>query len=391
MNKATPKLAMMHSLSFVLITALLVGCSKDDPKTVTSEAAPKDPNIVMVSKQLATLIKVETASEGTVNDMIRIPGRIEADGLKTARIGSPIAGRIAQIRAQPGDQVKAGMTLAELNSPELGNAQLALLKAHSSEQLARRAVERAEVLLKSDVIGSAELLRRQSELSVASAEKRAAADQLRVLGVSQGAINQLLNSGAITSNAPITATLSGTILERRVAQGQVVQPADVLFIISDLSTIWAVAEVPEQEASLVSKGQKIVIEVPALSDGQRDGKVTYISDVVSPDTRTVRVVAQLDNPDRLLKPAMLSSMLIEGHGRKVPLIPATAVVRENNQDGIFVEVAPSQYKLITVKLGQDHNGKRPLLEALPEGQRIVVDGAFHLNNERNRLNLGGQE
>ncbi|MFX9061825.1 hypothetical protein ABTN34_18920, partial [Acinetobacter baumannii] len=77
---------------------------------------------------------------------------------------------------------------------------------------ALRAVERAEVLLKSDVIGSAELLRRQSELSVASAEKRAAVDQLRVLGVSQVAINQLLNSGAITSNAPITATLSGTIL-----------------------------------------------------------------------------------------------------------------------------------------------------------------------------------
>ncbi|WP_424193424.1 efflux RND transporter periplasmic adaptor subunit [Ampullimonas aquatilis] len=391
MNKPYLHLSLPSCFSLVLLAAVLTGCGKEAPAPVAEETPLKDPNIVIVSQQLATLIKVDTASEGTVNDMIRIPGRMEADAQKTARIGAPIAGRITQIRAQPGDQVKTGMTLAELNSPELGNAQLALLKAHSAEQLALRAVERAEVLLKSDVIGSAELLRRQSELSVASAEKRAAVDQLRVLGVSQVAINQLLNSGAITSNAPITATLSGTILERRVAQGQVVQPADVLFVISDLSTIWAVAEVPEQEASLVSKGQKIVIEVPALSDGQRDGKVTYISDVVSPDTRTVRVVALLDNPDRLLKPAMLSTMLIEGHGRKVPLIPSTAVVRENNQDAIFVEVGSSQYKLMPVRLGTDHNGKRPLLESLPDGQRIVIEGAFHLNNERNRINLGGQE
>lgn len=374
----------------------LAGCEKSGnaPAASTAPAGsasiatqPGDPLSISVGPELAGMIKVVALQQAEVNEQLRIAGRLELNGYKTSRIGAPVTGRITEVRALIGQEVRQGDTLAEINSQELTAAQLAFLKAHSAEQLAQRAVERADLLLASDVIGSAEVQRRQNELTVARAEKRASADQLRVLGISSRAVEQLETTGRLIAAAPITASQSGTIIERKIANGQVVQPSDALFVISDLRSVWATAEVPEQEALQVRRGQKVALEIPALGNARLTGNIVVVADVVNPETRTVRIGVDLDNPDKMLKPQMLITMLIDGRSSARTVVPAAAVIRDNDQDHLFVETAPSRYTLRRVRLGVEKDGVRPVLEALPAGTRIVSEGSFHLNNERQKRNI----
>lgn len=351
----------------------------------SSAVMAADPQLVRLTADLGELVKTAPIEVAEVGDTLRIAGRLEVNGYKTARIGAPVTGRISDIKAVHGQEVRQGERLADINSQELTGAQLAFLKAHAAEQLTSRAVERADLLLKADVIGTAELQRRQSEQTVARAEKRAAADQLRVLGLGAAAIAELEANGKLIFSAPITSTQAGTVIERKVAQGQVVQPSDVLFVVSDLRSIWATADIPEQEAGTVRRDQRVEIEIPALGNERRIGRIIYIADVVNPETRTVRVGVDLDNSGKLLKPAMLTTMLIEGRATQRQVVPAAAVVRENNADHIFVETAPGLVRLTRVNLGGEKNGVRPLLDKLPPG-RVVTHGAFHLNNERLKRN-----
>lgn len=386
--------------SLLLLAVLLEGCSDragsstqagvPSSGTGASQTAggsgnpavvPVDPLTIRLTPELGALVKVGTIESAEVGDTVRIAGRLEVNGYKTARIGAPVTGRIVDIRAVLGQEVKPGEALADINSQELTAAQLGFLKAHSAEQLTTRAVERADLLLKADVIGSAELQRRQSEQTVARAEKRAAADQLRVLGLNPRSVEQLEATGKLIASAPITATQVGTVIERKITQGQVVQPSDVLFVVSDLRSIWATADIPEQEAGAVRRNQRVEIEIPALGNERRTGQIVYVADVVNPETRTVRVGVDLENPGKTLKPAMLTTMLIEGRASPRQVVPAAAVVRENDADHLFVETAPGMVRLTRVALGADKNGVRAVLDKLP-GNRVVTHGAFHLNNER---------
>jgi cobalt-zinc-cadmium efflux system membrane fusion protein len=365
---------------------LLAGCGeseKTEQAAATEAAAPVDPNLVTAGENLTRIIKVGEVTAAELSDELRVAGQVDFDEQRITRIGATVTGRVSELQAVLGQQVKVGQTLAVLNSTELGAAQLAYMKARAQAQLNERGVERARQLLAADVIGSAELQRRESELAISLSEQRAAADQLRVLGVSSGALERLSNTGAINSVSPVVATMAGTVVERKVTQGQVVQPSEVLFSIADLSRVWVEADVPEQQAGLVRAGQGIEVEIPSL-DQRLTAKLIYIADTVDPVTRTVTVRSELDNADRSLKPAMLASVLIQTRPTRRVVVPTTAVVRELDNDQVFVEVTPGQYRMTPVKLGTTVGGLRPVLSGLTEGQRIVIDGAFHLNNERKR-------
>ncbi|MBP7392512.1 MAG: efflux RND transporter periplasmic adaptor subunit [Zoogloea sp.] len=340
----------------------------------------------MVPADFGADIKVAPVGATPLSDTLRVAGKVDFDEHRVTRIGATVTGRVIEIHAHLGQQVKVGDALAVINSTELGQAQLAYLKARAQADLQARSVERARQLFAADVIGKAELQRRESELAIASAEQRGAADQLRVLGMSAAAIGRLGSSGVIHSVTPVVSTMAGTVVERQVAPGQVVQPSDALYMVADLSQVWVTAEVPEQQAALVKSGQSVDIEVPAL--GVRlTGKLIYVADTVNPETRTVTVRSAVTNANRQLKPAMLATMLIQAAPVERLVVPAQAVVRDGDADNVFVEVGPQQFRLAPVRLGPDVDGRRAVLSGLKPEQRILVSGAFHLNNERKRKEL----
>ncbi len=372
-----------HTLTALLLCSVLAlsACKKATVQEASNTES--DAMRVFAPESLQAQIQVSEVVSQEMSDTLRAAGQIDFDEQALTRIGASVTGRVTQIQASLGQVVNKGDTLALINSSELSGSQLAYLKARSEKELHRRNMERAKTLFDADVISAAELHRRESEYEIASAETRAAQDQLRVLGVSPKSIERLGSTGTIDSVASVMATIKGVVVERKIAAGQVVQPSDVLFAVADLSRVWAVAQVPEQQVSQVKVGQSVSIEVPALGHEKLEGKLIYVGQTVNPETRTVLVRTALDNKSGRLKPSMLASMLIESAPVQRLVVPITAVVRQDDTDHVFVELSANNFRLTPVKLAAEQNGQRVVLDGLKPGMRIVSDGAFHLNNHRN--------
>ena len=384
----TPLFTSQRLSTCLILCGLLVLSACDRAKAPAAPAAARtDASVVRVTPEMARNFKVASLAIETLDSSQEITGRIEANDQWVTRIGASVTGRVTEVLVDVGHRVSAGQVLAQLSSPELTQAQLNYLRAHAATSLAERAVDRARQLIQADVIGSAELQRRESELSIARAEWRAATDQLRLLGLSDAAIERLREKGQLSSVTNIMATRSGVVVERKVSTGQVAQPGDPLFTVADLSRVWVVGALPEQAAASVQLDQQVDIEVPALGSRHFNGKVVFVSDTIHPETRTLTVRTQVDNPKGTLKPQMLATLRITGQPMQQLAVPEAAVVRENDRDHVYVQTAPGQFKLTPVTLGNSSRGLRAVQQGLNEGAQVVVEGAFHLNNERKRAEL----
>ncbi len=290
-----------------------------------------------------------------------------------------------------GQKVVRGEVLAMLHSNALSDTQFAFVKAFSQEKLAEQAASRARQLVQSDVIGTAELQKREAEVLQTSTEVAALRAQLRGLGMSDRTISQLESTRKLNSDYPIIASISGTVIERKVTIGQVVQPAEEAFLVADLSNLWLVADVPEEHAASLYLGKMVVATVPALPGIIINGTLSFVSPVVDPQTRTVRARMNLSNRDGAYKPDMLASMTFESRPQKGLTIPSTAVVREENKDRVFIQTGPNEFLLHEVQLGNEISDRRVVAGGVTAGEKIVLDGAFHLNNKRKQDQLRGAE
>ncbi len=280
--------------------------------------------------------------------------------------------------------MKRGQPLAILYSTDLSDAQFAFLKAVSQQSLSERAVERGKQLLDADVIGSAEQQRRQAELVQATAEVSSLRQQLRALGMSEDSIHDLESSRKLNSRYEVLASIDGTVLERSITVGQIVQPAEVAFLLADLSKVWLVADIPEQNAGDVAVGKAVEAEAAAFPGEPIVGRLSFVSATVNPESRTVRVRMNVSNPRGRYKPAMLATMRLKDRGQRERVIPVTAVVRENNRDNVFMQTGPKTFVLREVELGGEFGDVRTLISGIEPNQTIVLDGAFHVNNERKK-------
>lgn len=385
---------VMRLVLLFLAAATLCSCHSEPEQKAVAEAESRggddhpDPALVTASPELLKRLRIVALSEGELREPLRVPGRVSIEEFnRLARIGATVTGRITHIDASVGLRVKRGQKLAVLNSTEFSDTQRGFLKALAQKQLNAVIVDRARKLYKSGVISELELQRRASELSQAETEYNAMADQLQVLGMSDESIALLEKTRSIQPLVPVASSIDGIVMERHVSQGLVVQPADVLFVVADLSQLWIVAEIPEQQAEWARTGQEVEAEIPALSDRRVKGHLVYIAPTVDPETRTVTVRMEVANPDGSIKPEMLASMLISGRVSKLPMLPAEAVIRDGDQDAVFVPAGAERFRLMPVKLGKEIGGQRPVLSGLAAGEQVVTEGSFHLNNERLRKEL----
>jgi cobalt-zinc-cadmium efflux system membrane fusion protein len=371
-----------------LCIALLVlsACGTEAP-SAGEAAARVDPAVVIAPKDLATTIRTEPVAEQSVAETLRVPGTVALDEYRVARIGSQVTGRITRLVAKLGQFVRPGEILTVVHSTDLGSAQLAYLKASAQVEISEKAVQRAKELFAADVIGRAELQKRETEHKVARAELRSAHTQLILLGMNEQEVGELARTGEARASAAVRATIAGTVVERKITQGQVVQATDLLYTIADLNEMWVVAEVPEQQSDGLRVGQTVQIEIPALA-AVFESPLVLVDTTVDPETRTVLVRAQLKNDNGRLKPNMLATMIISAQPKRGLALPESAVVMESGREHVFVEEAPGHYRIKPVRLGKLHMGLRPVLDGVTPGERVVLEGGFHLNNERKRAELG---
>ncbi|HMG02354.1 MAG TPA: efflux RND transporter periplasmic adaptor subunit [Edaphobacter sp.] len=387
-GKPTTSLARC-TLAFIAVLLLAAGCKKNTPSP--AEKPEQDPNVISVTPALAKQLMIGEPKVLDVAGSLQVSARIDTDASRIARIGSPVAGRIIKLLVLEGQYIQRGLALATLHSTDLSDTQFSFVKAFSQEKLAEQATVRAEQLVKADVIGLAELERRRAELLQASTEADAFRTQLRGLGMSDTAIRRLESTRQLNADYPILSTISGTVLERKVTLGQIVQPAEIAFMVADLSNVWVIADVPEESSGHLHKGMDVIVKIPALPDQNVQGKLSYVSPIVDPATRTVQVRMDLPNPHGIFKPAMLAGMTFLDATERKTTIPSTAVVREENKDYVFVQIEPVKFILREVSLGLESGDNRVLESGVSPSEKIVLDGAFHLNNQRKQNAIKGGE
>jgi cobalt-zinc-cadmium efflux system membrane fusion protein len=379
----------------ILVPALALsigaGCQKAKSSNEEKPTAEVNPAEITVTPEIASQLKVGIPKPHEVAGSLEVAARIETDASRIARVGSPVPGRIIKLLALEGQYVPQGAVLAMLHSTDLSDTQFAFVKAYSQEKLAEQAAKRAEQLVAADVIGRAELEKRRAEQLQASTELSALQTQLRAMGMTDKALRQLETTRKLNADYPIVTSIAGTVLERKITIGQIVQPAEIAFMVADLSNVWVVADVPEEDSGRLRKGMRVEVKVPALPEQDIKGSLSYVSSIVDPSTRTVQVRMDLPNPRSIFKPAMLASMKFIDHGEVRTTLPNTAIVREENKDYVFVQVGHNKFMLREVALGAEIGEEHILESGLSPNEPIVLDGAFHLNNQRKQNAIkGGQ-
>ncbi len=388
---------MYQSIKLLLISIALISIACQEqakneaaPKNINAEVPstqPKAPFMVEIEDNFKAPIEVKPIERAQIAQTLDVAGRLSVDEAKVSRIGSNLTGRLLSVNAQVGQKVASSTVLATINSTELNSAQLNFLKAHSIVDLQTKNVERAQALFKADVISSAELQKRENELQIALAEEKATADQLMSFGMNEGSVKALAKNRTIKSQRAVISPLNGVVIEKHVTTGQVVQAADPLFVVADLSSLWIVANVPEAQAGGIKIGQDIEVTISSLNI-KIHTNITYIADVINSETRTLAIRADLDNANGTFKPDMFATIRIEGQSQERLLVPSSAVVREQNKEHVFVKLSDKVFRLVPVTLEQaNETGLRAISSGLTGDESIVTNGAFHLNTERQRLSL----
>ena len=373
-----------------LVIGLILGagtaCDRDPPvappvgKAVSRAANGMvqltDPEIVRAG------IEVITVKKEPFTFHREFPATVQANENELAEVTTLIRGRVVEVLVDVGKDVKKGERLALLDSTDLGMAEGAYLKAVARQHEAQLAFERAENLHEHRAISLAELQRREAEMKTVRADAREAAHRLALLGVPPQELQRLEREQTIRSDVAVRAPFAGRVIMRNITRGEVVETSRNCFTIADLSDVWVVASVPEKDVRFIRPKDEVHVMVPAYPHGLFSGTVTYVSDVLDPSTRTMRVRVTVRNPDRTLKPEMFAMVRVFGSPQPEALpVPLTAVQQDGTGKLLFVRQSDNRFESRRVVLGDELDGKILVLEGLHEGEDVVVKGAFAIKSE----------
>jgi cobalt-zinc-cadmium efflux system membrane fusion protein len=330
---------------------------------------------------------VQTAARIEYRSHRDFPGTVTPNQHALADITALVRGRVIDVYADLGQEVKAGSLLALLYSGELGMAQSAYLKAGAKLYVTERAYRRAQVLLKEKVIGLAEAQRREGEMISTRAEKRESHDRLLLLGMTDEEIRKMDRDQTIRSYVPILAPFDGRVINRNITKGEVVETTEKLFAVADLSEVWVLGNIPEKDIPFIRQegagpSQKIEILLNAYPNEVFHGKITYVGDVLEARTRTMNLRIEVPNLDRKLKPEMFATIRVYSEPeRNVLAVPEQAVQRERDRKFVFVQRDQDTFEVRDVSLGESNGEVVKVLDGLREGEKVVTAGAFILKSE----------
>ena len=347
-------------------------------------------------------IRVAPVSTIDLVPTVSAPGHLAFPQGALARVGSAVAGRIAEVRVRSGDTVAKGDTVLVIESPELGEAQSDYLQkrtmaatAQPAIDLARNAFERAsEIHDRVQGVALSEVQRREGELrqaerdlTVALSAEAAAFNRLLLHGMSEKAIRTLEEDGKVQPRFEVSAPIAGRVVEMTATIGELVGPEkDRLLVIGDLSTLWAIAEVSESRLAEIAMGAPARVRVPALQHAGCEGRVAAVPVVLEPSTRTAEVRIEVPNPDGRMLPGMYIQVDIDsslGSGAATLALPDGAVMTVEGKPSVFVQIEPggSVFCRHEVQVGTPVGNYLPVLLGLDLGTLVVVSGTFRLKAE----------
>jgi cobalt-zinc-cadmium efflux system membrane fusion protein len=363
-----------------------------------AEGAMKGPDFQrVVADQMHQLqiVKVDNYAFRAQSSAI---GQIGYNEDASTSVMTPFSGRVTRLIAKPGDQVKRGDPLLEIDSPEQLTpqndfiaAQAAKRKASSQHNLAQIVEKRVRDLHEGKAAPSKDLQAAEAQLASAENDLRsadtaleAARARLRIVGRTDAEIAQLEQNGLLSRVTTITAPIGGTVVSRKVGPGQHVKAdsGEALYTIADLSTMWLKAQIFEQDIPQVRIGQEIEARVSAVPNRIFKARIDAINAAPDLATRRVIVRAEIENADGLLKAEMFAMFKISVDDvSTTPAVPTDAVIREGNIATVWVETEPMLFKRRVVEIGVQQDGLTQIRKGLASGESVVARGAIFVDNE----------
>jgi len=362
------------ALSAALLAALsLAACSRGQAD-LDAPADSLQSGAVAIPAAQRGRIHTQAVALSTYAPAVRATGTVAFDGDRSTTVLAPISGPVTRIVVQPGATVSRGQPLAYVSSPDFASAVAAYRKAAAAAANAQRVADLDAQLFRNDAIARRDLEQAQTDAVSARADLDAAAQQLRALGIDPAAAGR----GSGPAEGVIRAPLSGTLVEKLINPGQLLQAGTTLcFTIADLSQVWVMASVFPADLARVGVGDAAVVSgasvpVPAT------GRVDYIAALVDPSTKAAAVRVLADNPQGVLRRDMYVDVSI--HSRQSVsgiTVPVSAVLRdEDNQPYVFADAGGGRYARRDVTLGGREGGQYLVSSGLRAGDHIVTEGAL---------------
>jgi membrane fusion protein, heavy metal efflux system len=400
---------MKSGISILLISwpFFAIACGSGSAGAPAAEhvaQSSKDEIVLPASEQSGGLIQTEAAALSEEPDILRVAGRITLADDRTWRVGVLTEGRVEIVYAGLGDYVKKGQVLARIHSHELHDARAQyetsrseLNRLQAAAALAQRNYDRMETLLtlKAASIQQTEQARQDLlNAQIAMHDGQIAVNRDRIHLEDNLGVPADLASDGHDENAdliPILAPGSGYILEKKVTPGSTVQPSTDTFLIGELSQVWMLASVRQENLADLRLGQSATVTPPGVPGDRFEGKITNLGQELDQTTRAMKVRIVLNNPKMKLKPEMLANAEIRV-GKKKPtlLVPSEAIQQIDGQDVIFVRTAADRFAIRPVRIGETSEGRTPVFEGLKTGEHIVIRGSFVLKSQLLKSSIAGQ-
>lgn len=323
----------------------------------------------------ASPIQLATVSRQTVQDDLAIPAKVQADPERIVRIFPPVSGRVVALSVHPGDFVSKGQTIAVLESTDAAGARSDYDKANIEAVRTAQAEKRAELLLEHEAMSQKDYEDIHAQAQAATSDLARAQQRLRILGISKA---------ASSDQVPVRAPRAGVVIDISAANGELsksLDNANSIATIADLSTVWVVGDLYEKDLALVNRGTPARITFAAFPNEEWKGTIANVSDVLDPNTRSVKVRVVLPNPAHKLKPEMFATIRIIGQQEKLTTVPTTAVLHDGGATFVMVRRADGSYEKRTVQVASSQPDHTEIRSGLQPGETIVVSGAELLRDQ----------
>jgi cobalt-zinc-cadmium efflux system membrane fusion protein len=358
----------------------LTACSSDDrPMTSYSAKASTSatPQLFTLPQDQMSHVQVVTIQATRLTRTLRLTGAVAYDAFNTTPVITQVGGPVSRILVVPGQQVKEGQPMLDVSSPDYSQLLDSYLKAADSYRLADKNWVRAQDLYQHHAIAQRDLEQAESDRNQAQADLNAADQGMKILGIKSPADLAKAPSSALI---PVLAPISGEVVERLVSPGQVVQAGQTqAFTISNLRTVWVLANVYQGDLAAVRSGDDVVVQNDAYP-GTFHGRISYVSPALDPNTRTLQARIVVDNPGEKLKRDMYCTVTVTaGSIPNAIAVPDSSVLRDdNNQPFVYLATGANQFGRRDVEIGQSQDGQTQILRGLSPGERVVADGSLFL-------------
>jgi len=369
------------ALIFASVLGLAACHSKDSASHMTSfsqrEPPSSTPQLFTIPQDQMEHVQVVTVEPAALTHTLRLTGAVEYNAFNTTPVITQVGGPVTRILVVPGDHVRSGQPMLEVSSPDYTQLLDSYLKAADAYRLAQKNYDRAQELYQHHANAEKDLEQAESDRNQAQADLSAAEQGLKILGIKNPAD---LAKAPSSAQIPVLAPIGGEVVERLVAPGQVVQAGQTqAFTISNLGTVWILANLYQADLQYVRSGDEVVVQTDAYPDSFR-GKISYISSALDPNTRTLQARIVVDNPGEKLKKDMYCTVVVTaGVLQNALAVPNAAVLRDdNNQPFVYVLDGQNQFIQRDVELGEVQDGQTQIVKGISSGDKVVGNGSLFL-------------